>query len=66
MLKCHFLYKIGVCYLYFFFIEDKGSFEIIKKNPEISWEYVFLLIPGVGYGAASDCPQQETMICLVL
>jgi hypothetical protein len=27
---------------------------------------VFILIPGAGYGAASDCPQQVTMICLVL
>jgi hypothetical protein len=36
------------------------------ENTEILWEYVFILIPGVGYGAASDCPQQLTMICLVL
>ena len=28
--------------------------------------YVFVLIPGVGYGAASDCSQQLTMICLML
>jgi hypothetical protein len=26
----------------------------------------FVLIPGVGFGAASDCPQLLTMICLVL
>ena len=26
------------------------------KNIEMLWEYVFVLIPGVGYGAASDCP----------
>ena len=36
------------------------------KNIEMVQEYVFVLIPGVGYGAASDCPQQLTMICLVL
>lgn len=30
------------------------------------WEYVFLLIPDVGYGAASVYLQQMTMICLVL
>jgi hypothetical protein len=29
-------------------------------------EYVSVLIPGVGYGAASDPPQQLTMICLML
>jgi hypothetical protein len=30
------------------------------------YECVFVLIPGVGCGSASDCPQQLTMICLVL
>jgi hypothetical protein len=29
-------------------------------------DYVFVLIPEVGYGAVSDHPQQLTMICLVL
>ena len=29
-------------------------------------EYVFVLIPDVECGAASDCPQQLTIICLVL
>lgn len=33
-------------------------------NTEILWEYVFVLIPGVGYWAPSDCPQQLIMICL--
>jgi hypothetical protein len=28
------------------------------KNTEILWEYVFILIPGVGYGALSDLPPQ--------
>ena len=32
------------------------------KNPVILYEYVFFLIPGVGYGAASVCPRQLTMI----
>jgi hypothetical protein len=35
------------------------------KSTEMLCEYVFVLIPGVGYGAASDCPQQLTIICLV-
>jgi hypothetical protein len=26
----------------------------------------FVLIPGMGYGAASNCPEKVTMICLVL
>lgn len=29
------------------------------------WKCIFVLIPGVGCGAASDCPQQLTMVCLV-
>ena len=33
------------------------------KNTEKSWEYVFVLIPGMGF---SDCPQQLTMVYLVL
>jgi hypothetical protein len=34
-------------------------------KPQI-WEHSFVLIPGVGHGAASDCPQQLTMICLMI
>lgn len=31
------------------------------------YEYVFVLIPDVGYDRASSaCPQQLTMICLML
>lgn len=30
------------------------------KNTEILWEYVFILIPAVEYGAAPDRPQQLT------
>lgn len=30
------------------------------------YEYVFDLVLGVGYGAALDSPQQQTMICLTL
>lgn len=30
------------------------------------WECVFTLVPGVGYGAASDCPQQLTMTRLMV
>jgi hypothetical protein len=26
------------------------------KNTEVLWGYVFILIPGIGYGAASDYP----------
>lgn len=36
------------------------------KNPEILGNIFFILIPGVGYGTASGCPQQLTMIFLVL
>lgn len=36
------------------------------KNPAIVCEYVLVLIPGVGYEAASDGPQQPTGPCLVL
>ena len=36
------------------------------KSIEILYKYAFILIPGVGHGAASDCPQQLTMICLML
>ena len=36
------------------------------RNTVMLWEYVFVLTPGVGYGAASDCPQQPAIIFLVL
>jgi hypothetical protein len=36
------------------------------KSTEMLWECVFVLIPGVGHGAASDCLQQLSVICLVL
>jgi hypothetical protein len=37
------------------------------KNTEMLYEYVFVLIPDVGYDRASSaCPQQLTMICLML
>jgi hypothetical protein len=36
----------------------------LKKHRNIK-EYVFILISGMGYGAASDCPQQLTLIFLV-
>jgi hypothetical protein len=36
------------------------------KNPIMLCEYVFVLIPDVGYGAASDCPHHLTVICLLL
>lgn len=36
------------------------------KNPVMLCEYDFVLVPGVGYGAALDCPQRLTMICPVL
>jgi hypothetical protein len=41
-----------------------GNLGFFEKK--IVWEYVFILIPGVGYGAASDIPQQLTIICIVL
>lgn len=31
------------------------------ENPVTLSEYVFVLMPGVGYGAASVCPQPLTM-----
>jgi hypothetical protein len=42
-----------------------GVLVSLKKKKKL-WEHVFILTPGVGYGAASDCPQQPTMMCLVL
>ena len=36
------------------------------KKPATLWECVFVFIPGVGCGAASDSPQKVTMICLML
>lgn len=39
---------------------------VVSLNTEVLLEYIFVLISGVGYGAASDCPQQQTMICVVL
>lgn len=30
----------------------------------MSWRHVFVLIPDVGYGAALECPQQQT-VCLL-
>lgn len=33
---------------------------------ETLWGYVFVLIPGVGYGAASDFLQQQAVIYLTL
>lgn len=35
----------------------------VSLNTEVLLEYIFVLISGVRYGAASDCPQQQTMIC---
>jgi hypothetical protein len=49
-------------------MEKKGCSEnfviFVFKNTGILWGCVFLLIPGVEYGAASDC--SLTMICLML
>ena len=39
---------------------------LVSKKPEMIYEYVFVLNLGVGYGAASVCPQQLSMICLML
>jgi hypothetical protein len=36
------------------------------KNKKLLEKYVFFLIPGMRYGAASICPQQLAMTCLVL
>lgn len=40
------------------------EFRIVEKHRN-NLEYVFILIPGIGYGAASDRPWQLTM-CLVV
>ena len=40
--------------------ENLGFF----KNPVILCEYVFVLVPGEGYGAALVCPQSLIMIVL--
>jgi hypothetical protein len=37
---------------------------LFLKNPAMLHKHVFVLIPGVGYGVASDYPQKQT-ICLV-
>ena len=34
------------------------------KSPVMLCDYVFTLIPSVGYGAASDCPQLLTVLPL--
>jgi hypothetical protein len=45
----------------------RESFGFLKKKRTIMLcECFFVLIPGMGYGAASDCPQLLTMICLML
>ena len=36
------------------------------ENPVMIQEFVFVSVPGVRYGIASDCSQHLTMICLVL
>ena len=36
------------------------------ENTETVWEYVFVVIPDMGHGAASDSPQQLIVICLML
>lgn len=42
------------------------NFGFFEKHRNIIWECDFVLIPGVGREAASDCPQQVTVICLML
>lgn len=42
--------------------ENLGFFKTI----EMLGKYVFVLNPGVGCEAASDCLQQQTVICLLL
>ena len=43
------------------------NFGVLVSSKNKYYKNMFLfLIPGVGYGAASDCPQQLTIICLVL
>ena len=43
----------------------RENFGFIKKHRNVKG-YVFILFPCVGYGGASEGPQQVTMICLVL
>jgi hypothetical protein len=57
-------YALVFLFLFFPVVRNLGSF--LKKYTEILKEYVFFFISGVGYGAASDCPQQLTMIYLML
>jgi hypothetical protein len=45
--------------------DNSGILVSLKKHRNIL-RICFVLIPGVGYGAALDCLQQLTMICLVL
>jgi hypothetical protein len=43
---------------------DNSAISVSLKHPELLKECVFTLISGVGYRAASDCPEQLTKICL--
>jgi hypothetical protein len=62
---CEYIYDIHMCYGsrcvsvgVFMWGGVVRILDFLKSN--------FILIPGVDYVAASDCPQQMTMICLVL
>lgn len=50
-------YIPSLCYEFWF---------LKKKNLVVLCESVLVVIPVVGYGAASDCSQLLTMICLMI
>lgn len=55
--------RLNSALLTFFFLKEKSK---KGEKPQLCYGNMFVLIPGVGYGAASDLPQQLTMIGLVL
>jgi hypothetical protein len=44
-------------FIYIFVYSDNLGVLVSLKNTEILREYAFILIPGMGYGTASNFPQ---------
>jgi hypothetical protein len=51
---------VHVCFSCTYVCSENIGF--LKKKTVVLCEHVFVLIPGVGYGAASGCPQPLTVI----
>lgn len=54
---------IGIIVAIVIIILCRENFRLFKNTETL---HVFVLIPDVGYEAASDFPQQLTVICLML